>query len=397
MIGEATQLLFTVKMRTAAALLAAAGAVLMSAPAARAGDVSPANDRCEGALTIEPCGAFPKLSAVANLTTATADGDPVATCGRHAGGGVWFSFTPSTSETYTFTTCAAEAPGTTVADTVLALYNSKDNVCPSRAQVACNNDDDGCEEHPLQSMLKARLTAGTRYFVVAYAAAPGAAGNVQVAVSKNEDSLNGNFETGDFTGWAVQGVTADVAIVPKDPPPACFVPDMPSDGCFMACMSTGSFFGGASNGGVRSDLTSDAITFDFRPGRLRVSFDVVFATQEPNPSTAFNDAFQARLVTNAGTYVILQIDTFGRTPNGKGLKVVGESALTPVAGGCSLDSGLRTKRLNVSWTKTLDPTVRQAIDHGPIYIEFSVSNQGNTERTSLACVDGVKVEGLRAE
>jgi hypothetical protein len=201
------------------------------------------------------------------------------------------------------------------------------------------------------------------------------------------------------------GTIADIAVVPNDPPSPCFQPDMPSEGCYMACLSTGNFFGGSANGtcsapphdGVRSDLVSDPINFAFRPGSIEVSFTVEFQTEENNiPSIGSNDAFQARLVTSAGTFVILQIDTFGRTPPGRGLRVEGASDFFDTAASCPL-MGRRTEPLKVTWSKTVDPALRNAMGSGPVFIEFSVSDQGNTERTSIACVDDVRIKIRRPQ
>lgn len=204
------------------------------------------------------------------------------------------------------------------------------------------------------------------------------------------DVANAGFEAGDLSGWQFHAGSTDVAIVPKNPPDACFQPDMPSEGNFMACLSTGTFFGAASNGGVRSDLTSDAITFSFRPDTIKITFDVDFQSEEPVQSIGHNDAFEARLVTLAGSFPIVQIDTFGRTTPGRGLRVEGFNDLQGTQPGCGI-VGIRTGRLRVTWTKPLDPVLRATISRGPVFVEFSISNQGDAQDTSIACVDDVQV------
>lgn len=210
------------------------------------------------------------------------------------------------------------------------------------------------------------------------------------------DVPNGGFETGDLSDWQFDEGSADVVVLPKNPPNVCFQPDMPSEGNFMACLSTGSFFGGTSNGGVRSDLTSGPIPFDFKPGNIKVSFDVDFQTEEPLMSIGHNDSFEARLVTTAGTFVMLQVDTFGRTTPGRGLKVVGFEDLQGTQPGCDL-VGVRTGLLNVTWSKPFDPFLRATIARGPVFVEFSISNQGDTSHTSIVCVDNLQVRVAKPE
>ena len=204
------------------------------------------------------------------------------------------------------------------------------------------------------------------------------------------DVANAGFETGDFTGWQFDAGSSDVAIVPKNPPNACFQPKMPSEGNYMACLSTGTFWGGTSNGGVRSDLTSGPVTFNFKPGNIKISFDVDFQTEESLQSIGHNDAFEARLVTTAGTFVILQIDTFGRTTPGRGLKVVGFDGMQGTQPNCGI-AGLRTGLLTVTWTKPFDPFLTGTIARGPVFVEFSISNDGDAMHTSIACVDNIQV------
>lgn len=204
---------------------------------------------------------------------------------------------------------------------------------------------------------------------------------------------NGGFEKGDLSNWIANG---DVAIVADDPSPACFRPTMPSEGHLMACLSTNRFFGGASVGDLRSDLTSEPIVFNFKPTGIKVSFTVDFQTSESIQSIAHDDAFEARLITPAGTYVMVQVDPFGRTPPGRGLAVTGFTQLEDVDPDCKDASGApfvgkRTGRLQVTWTLPLDAVLRGVIGTGPVQVEFTVSNQGDALNPSIACVDDVQV------
>src|SRR5262245_2562293 len=78
---------------------------------AAAATLTAPNDTCTGAETIPSSGPFPYLTSIADFTTATSAGDPVPTCQTQVSGGVWFSFTPSVSANYTFSTCQSVAPG----------------------------------------------------------------------------------------------------------------------------------------------------------------------------------------------------------------------------------------------------------------------------------------------
>ena len=161
----------------------------------------------------------------------------------------------------------------------------------------------------------------------------------------------------------------------------CFdPPEDPTNNQYMACFSTGTFFGGSAAGGMRSDITSNPIVFTFRPDVITVSFSVDFQTEESAGSVDHNDAFQARLVTSQGSFPIVQIDTFGHTPVGRGLTVDGFRGFTDTASTCPLH-GKRTHRLKVSWKRPIDFALRLLIGTGPVFLEFSIWNQGDTTRT----------------
>ena len=220
-----------------------------------------------------------------------------------------------------------------------------------------------------------------------------ASGEMREAAAATPLLVNGDFETGDLSGWSFD--EADVAIVSTNPPPVCFdPPPNPTTNHFMACMSTGTWFGGASAGGVRSDLTSDGVVLTFRPYTIKLSFTVDFQTSEPLSSLAHNDAFEARLVTPVGTYPIIVLDTFGRTISGHGLTVANYLGLEATAADCPLN-GFRTRRITVTWTRSFSSAIQSAIGKGPFWIEFSVSNQGDTQHPSIVCLDDVTLKASR--
>src|SRR5262249_29133740 len=100
---------------------------------------SPANDQCSGAQVVPASGPFPYLtSPTADITDASTFGDPPApTCQANVTRSVWYRFTPDVSGDYGLSTCADAPTGTTVDDTVLAVYTSSSGSCAgSFTQVA---------------------------------------------------------------------------------------------------------------------------------------------------------------------------------------------------------------------------------------------------------------------
>lgn len=135
--------------------------------------IPPTNDACLGAITI-PNTTLPVLSAVTDLADATTLLDPVTcvTVDRT----VWYAFTAPATGTYTFSTCwSGGAIGTSLPDTVLALYEEGLGCAAIGPIVLCNDDDSLCSPSMpgrsnvpsgKQSTLSAALTGGVRYFVV---------------------------------------------------------------------------------------------------------------------------------------------------------------------------------------------------------------------------------------
>jgi peptidase C25-like protein len=135
----------------------------------------PANDTCAGAELIPTSGPFPHLTAVTDTTMATSAGDPPSpscpftpfTLSRS----IWYSFTPSVTAQYTFSSCAGTPTGTTVVDTVMAIYTSTGGCGGTLTELpggiftdGC--DDDSCAVEALQAVITTQLNAGTTYFIV---------------------------------------------------------------------------------------------------------------------------------------------------------------------------------------------------------------------------------------
>jgi hypothetical protein len=131
---------------------------------------APANDRCEGAEMIPASGPFPYVTSVtSDMTGATTAGDPPApSCQSVVSRSIWYSFVPASSGRYSFSLCADGPTGTTVDDTVLAVYAAT-GACSGFLEVAGGCDDDSCTAEAAQSELTGiALAAGARYYVVVW-------------------------------------------------------------------------------------------------------------------------------------------------------------------------------------------------------------------------------------
>ncbi|CAN5752028.1 hypothetical protein BH11PLA1_BH11PLA1_07950 [soil metagenome] len=121
---------------------------------------APTNDACTDAIVIPPTGSY--LSPAIDLGGATRAGDdPAPTCQANFDRTVWWKITPAATQSYTFSTCAADAPATTRTDTILSVYTG---TCGALTPVACN-DDAGANCAGLRASLTTTLSAGTTYFV----------------------------------------------------------------------------------------------------------------------------------------------------------------------------------------------------------------------------------------
>ena len=131
---------------------------------------APANDLCSGSEVIPGAGPFPYLGAVtADISGATTSGDPPSpSCQANVSRSLWYSFTPAASGRYTFSVCADAPTGTTVDDTVMAIYSGS-GACSGFAEVAGGCDDDSCFSEAGQSVIYGiSLTAGTNYHIVVW-------------------------------------------------------------------------------------------------------------------------------------------------------------------------------------------------------------------------------------
>lgn len=164
--------------------------------------VAAPNDTCAGAEVIPAAGPFPYLTAVtADITDATSAGDPpLPTCQTSVSRSIWYRFTPTATAMYIISSCADAPTGTTVDDTVMAIYTSSTGNCggtyneiPASADTdGC--DDDSCASEAFQSVITTRLNAGTAYFIVVweFGGIPPTAGNTAVQLQVSQVLPPGN-------------------------------------------------------------------------------------------------------------------------------------------------------------------------------------------------------------
>jgi uncharacterized repeat protein (TIGR01451 family) len=157
---------------------------------------APPNDQCGGASVIPAAGPFPyTTSLTADITGATETGDPAApSCQPDVSRSVWYAFTPAAAGNYTFSSCADAPTGTTVDDTVIAVYASS-GACSGLVEIGGACDDDSCGVEAAQAVVSGvPLAAGQTYYVIVWkfdVAAP-SVGNtaVQLRVDKGAGPAN---------------------------------------------------------------------------------------------------------------------------------------------------------------------------------------------------------------
>ncbi len=153
-------------------------------------EMAPSNDLCGNAVVVPAAGPFPYLTSVHDLADATTTGDPpLPSCQANVSRSVWFQFSPSAGGVYTFSLCADAPTLTTLADTVLAVYEST-GPCAGFVELGNACDDDSCSSGDLQSVVSGLdLIAGRTYSIVAWkfgsAAPPGGAAGVQLRVTRD--------------------------------------------------------------------------------------------------------------------------------------------------------------------------------------------------------------------
>jgi len=99
------------------------------------------------------------------MRQATTNGDPVlpANCAIGASHSIWYTFTPSTSALYTFST--GFDTGTTAMDPILAVYTSAGGCAGPFVNFACNDDAGGPDN---RAGITTNFNAGTTYYIVVW-------------------------------------------------------------------------------------------------------------------------------------------------------------------------------------------------------------------------------------
>ncbi|MGN7762458.1 S-layer homology domain-containing protein [Paenibacillus sp. 22594] len=110
--------------------------------------------------------------------------------------------------------------------------------------------------------------------------------------AKTEGVINGTFESGNWVGWNGNG---DVRVI------SMLGPLKPTEGNYMAIISTGLGFENNNNGG--NDYNSDSYieqSFIIPAGTTTLSFDYNFISEEPKEyvGTKFNDTFKATVTSS---------------------------------------------------------------------------------------------------
>ncbi|MFZ4572746.1 MAG: proprotein convertase P-domain-containing protein [Phycisphaerales bacterium] len=173
----------------AALVFAAADAQLRTATGSAVVTVLPApavNDRCEEAVEIGQ-GALPYVAPAQPAAGNSVDCEHPLACaaggGENAARSVWYRFVCEQSGAYLVSTSQARAPGCTVADTVLGVYESQAGDCAALIPLACD-DDSGSGK---AAELEINLAAGGVYYVQVAEWAPGggAAGELSVSFERS--------------------------------------------------------------------------------------------------------------------------------------------------------------------------------------------------------------------
>ncbi len=166
----------------------------------------PANDDCVGAIATGFGGPIPTRTAAVNNANASNGTDPAHTCQASSGNGIWYTYVPAVTGSYTFSTCQLDAPGSTIPDAILSIYTSAGGCAGPFTSVAC--DDDACGAPlGLQSVVTTSLTCGTQYYILVsgFGAVP-SVGDIQFRVTPPACTVTAFNMTGGGTSCPAPGV-----------------------------------------------------------------------------------------------------------------------------------------------------------------------------------------------
>ena len=203
--------------------------------------------------------------------------------------------------------------------------------------------------------------------------------------SAGELLLNAGFDDALLAGWRTAG---DVCVAPV------FCAGEPS-GRYWVALSTNddkdtlTMCGGSSLQGIQSVIRSPNLPVSFKPSRIRVDFKVKFLTNENTSTDLGTDLLTVRLLTMAGPLVVAAFDDSGASPGSKNLIITGDDSFRESE--CSGNWKYETGLLQVSYYRTFRGSVRSRMGEGPMAIEFSLSNQFDSDFDSAAVIDDVQV------
>ncbi len=135
----------------------------------------PPNDTCNGAEIIPSNASFPYLTAITDISEATSYQDPpTPSCVfGDVSHSIWYKFIPRDTAFYTISSCTDAPTGTSVPDTVMAIYNSTVGCAGATNELPSNGtslgcDDDSCGPGFTQASITTQLLLGNTYFIVVW-------------------------------------------------------------------------------------------------------------------------------------------------------------------------------------------------------------------------------------
>jgi hypothetical protein len=243
----------------------------------------PPNDQCEGAETIPQAGPFPYLTSItSDISGATTAGDPpTPSCQPLISRSLWYAFTPAAGGRYVFSLCADAPTGTTVDDTVLAIYAATAE-CAGLVEMAGGCDDDSCVAEAAQSSVSGvPLAAGTRYYAVVwqYGSVAPAAGNTAVQLRVDRIATPANDTCSSAAPLALDMPVSGTTVAALDDT------RLPSgSGCFGGVGQAASIAAGRDV--VYRFTAPDADLYSFRLGGFDPSVNAVLYVASDCPAAA---------------------------------------------------------------------------------------------------------------
>lgn len=197
--------------------------------------------------------------------------------------------------------------------------------------------------------------------------------------------LDAGFDDADLNGWRIAG---DVCVAPT------FCAGEPS-GRYWVAMSTNdssdtmTMCGGSALHGIQSVLRSPNLPVSFKPSRIRIDFKVKFLTNENTTTDLGTDLLTVRLLTMAGPVVVAAFDDSGASPGSKNLTIRGDDKFR--LSECSVNWKYESGLLQVSYYRAFHDSVLSRMAEGPMALEFSLSNQFDSDFDSAVVIDDVQV------